>query len=88
MSKLLPPGREGLWMPPGGTSAFFCGPSASSAFAVRKSAERQGPSGYTSFAFQRPRRNSTQLATARVEKATVIATNTPRGPQPNGRASA
>ena len=34
----------------------------------------------TAFFFQRPRRNTSPLTTASVENATIIATNTPRGP--------
>lgn len=48
---------------------------------------RQGPTGHQTFTcFQRPRRKKTTLITARVEKAMVIAANTPRGPNPTGLA--
>jgi len=42
---------------------------------------------YTVFSFQRPLRNKTALATARVEKAIVTAQATPWGPQLKCRAS-
>src|SRR5258705_8969990 len=42
---------------------------------------------YTALSFQRPRRNSTALATARVENAIVTAQATPWGPKLKWRAS-
>lgn len=48
--------------------------------------KRHGPN-YTVFVFQRPRRNSTMLATARVENAIVTAHATPCGPIPKRVAS-
>ncbi len=44
-------------------------------------------SNYTVLSFQRPRRNSTALATASVENAIVTAQATPWGPIPKWRAS-
>src|SRR5712692_4790804 len=41
----------------------------------------------TRISFQRPRRNTSRLITARVENAMVIARNTPLGPKPAGLAS-
>ncbi len=38
---------------------------------------------HTTLVFQRPRRKTKPLTTARVEKAIVIAMKTPRGPMPN-----